>query len=204
MGMPVPQGRGTKDEGRAEWTADRARALPDDGNRYEVLDGELFVTPAPSGDHQFTLKLLYDRLNPYVTTHALGVLLWSPADIEFSPYRLVQPDLFVAPFIDGKRPRQWKDIHRLVLAIEALSPTTAHADRHRKRRIYMEEAVDEYWIVDADARLIERWRKGDARPEMCDESLEWKPRPDLPALVIDLGRYFGEILSDGPSFPTSA
>jgi len=82
----------------------------------------------------------------------IGVLLWSPADIEFSPHRLVQPDLFIASLNEGRRPRTWRDVRSLVLAIEALSPATAHADRHRKRRIYMEEAVDEYWIVDLDAR----------------------------------------------------
>jgi len=188
MGMPARE---------TMWTAEMARALPDDGKRYEVLDGDLFVTPAPSGDHQFALKLLYDRLNPYVTEHRIGVLLWSPADIEFSPYRLVQPDLFVAPLIDGKRPRQWRDMQSLVLAIEALSPTTAYADRHRKRHIYLEEAVDEYWIVDNDARLIERWRKGDARPEMLAESLEWRPGADVPALVLDVAGYFTEVLDEG-------
>jgi Uma2 family endonuclease len=188
MGMPARE---------TMWTAEMARALPDDGKRYEVLDGELFVTPAPSGDHQFALKALYNRLEPYVQAHAIGVLLWSPADIEFSPYRLVQPDLFVAPFVDGRRPRKWRDIHSLVLAIEALSPTTAHADRHRKRRIYMEEAVEEYWIVDSDARLIERWRKGDARPEMLAESLEWQPRPDIPRFSLDVAGFFAEVLDEG-------
>jgi Uma2 family endonuclease len=187
MGMPAPE---------TMWTAEMARALPDDGKRYEVLDGELFVTPAPSGDHQFALKALYNRIDPYVQAHSIGVLLWSPADIEFSPHRLVQPDLFVAPLMAGKRPRDWGDIRALVLAIEALSPATAHADRHRKRRIYLEEAVDEYWIVDIDARLIERWRKGDARPEVCDESLEWGPRPDRLPLVLDVARYFAEVMDE--------
>jgi len=176
------------------WTAEMARALPDDGKRYEVLDGELFVTPAPSGDHQFALKALYDRLNPYVVAHGIGVLLWSPADIEFSPHRLVQPDLFVAPLNEGKRPRTWRDVRGLVLAIEALSPATAHADRQRKRRIYMEEAVDEYWIVDLDARLFERWRKGDTRPAVLGEMLEWQPRAEIAPLVIDGSAYFAEVL----------
>jgi Uma2 family endonuclease len=185
MGMPARE---------MVWTAEMARALPDDGKRYEVLDGELFVTPAPSGDHQFALKVLYDRLNPYVTAHGIGVLLWSPADIEFSPRRLVQPDLFVARLVDGKRPRGWRDIRGLALAIEAQSPTTAHADRHRKRRIYMEEAVDEYWIVDLDARLIERWRKGDTRPEVLDQRLEWQPRPDVAQWTLDIESYFAEVL----------
>jgi Uma2 family endonuclease len=106
----------------------------------------------------------------------------------------VQPDLFIAPLNEGRRPRTWRDVKSLVLAIEALSPATAHADRHRKRRIYMEEAVDEYWIVDLDARLFERWRKGDTRPAVLDETLEWQPRAEIAPLVIDVSEYFAEVL----------
>ena len=190
MGMPVPQGRGTRDEGRAKWTADLARALPDDGNRYEVLDGELFVTPAPSRLHQRALKILYDLVNPYVTAHALGELLWSPADIEFSPKRLLQPDLFLAPF--GK---SWKDISSLLLAVEALSPSTAPADRLVKRPIYQDHGVAEYWIIDLDARMVERWRPHDDRPEILSKELVWEPRTDLPALTIDLLAYFAAVLA---------
>ena len=154
MGMPAET---------TEWTADMARALPDDGKRYEVLDGELFVTPAPSTPHQRALRLLYDLLAPYVERHAIGELFWSPADIEFSPRRLVQPDLFVVTLPDGKPLRAWRELNGLVLAVEALSPTTAHADRHRKRRIYTEEAVDEYWIVDWQARTVAVYRRQRAR-----------------------------------------
>lgn len=99
--------------GRTDWTAEMARALPDDGKRYEVLDGELFVTPAPSADHQEALSVLFRLLDPYVREHRTGHLWWSPADIEFSPRRLVQPDLFMAPLIEGKRPRNWGEHPRL-------------------------------------------------------------------------------------------
>jgi Uma2 family endonuclease len=182
MGMPAKI---------TEWTADMVRALPDDGNRYEVLDGELFVTPAPALLHQRALRVLFELLLPYVRIHQIGELLWSPADIEFSPRRLVQPDLFVAHMREGGS--TWRDVIGLVLAIEALSPSTAYADRHRKRRIYMDEAVNEYWIVDVDARVIERWRKGDDRPDVLDESLVWTPLAGVEPLVIDLNAYFASV-----------
>jgi len=184
MGMPAET---------TEWTAEMARALPDDGKRYEVLDGELFVTPAPSTPHQRALRLLFELLNPYVNRHAIGELFWSPADIEFSPRRLVQPDLFVVRLQDGKPLRAWRDVAGLVLAVEALSPTTARADRHKKRHIYMEEAVDEYWIVDLDGRVIERWRKGDVRPDVLADTLNWQPRSDIQPLVIELTGYFAGV-----------
>jgi Uma2 family endonuclease len=170
------------------------RALPDDGKRYEVLDGELFVTPAPSADHQEALAVLFRIIDPYVRQHSIGHPWWSPADIEFSPRRLVQPDLFVAPLMDGKRPRKWRDIHGLVLAVETLSPSTARADRQIKSKIYMDEDVGEYWIVDLDARVIERWRKGENRPEIVTESLGWQARADVAPLTIDLIAYFAEVL----------
>ncbi|MGQ0640595.1 MAG: Uma2 family endonuclease [Gemmatimonadaceae bacterium] len=182
--------------GGTDWTAEMARALPDDGKRYEVLDGELFVTPAPSAYHQRALAVLFRLLEPYVREHRIGELLWSPADIEFSPRRLTQPDLFVAPLVDGNRPRTWRDVQGLVLAVEVLSPSTARADRQVKSRIYMEEDVGEYWIVDLDGRVFERWRKGENRPEILAGSLGWQPHTDVPPLTIDLAAYFAEVLGD--------
>src|SRR5690606_21105253 len=88
MGMPALQN---------DWTVERALALPEDGNRYEVLDGELFVTPAPSWTHQSVLGELYSPLRAYVKANQLGWALFSPADLVFSNRRLVQPDLFVVP-----------------------------------------------------------------------------------------------------------
>lgn len=173
-----------------DWTVDRALALPSDGNRYEVLDGELFVTPAPSVPHQLILSRLFTQMHAYIETNRLGYLLWSPADIAFSPRRLVQPDLFVVPWRESGLPRDWSDITSLQLAVEVLSPSTARADRHRKRVIYQEEGVGEYWIVDGDARLVERWRPSDERPEILTAAFDWQPRAGLASLRIDVPQLF--------------
>jgi Uma2 family endonuclease len=175
-----------------DWTVERALALPGDGNRYEVLDGELFVTPAPSWGHQSVLAKLFKRLDAYVEGQRLGWTRWSPADIVFSPRRLLQPDLFVVPWRDGGPPRAWADVKSLLLAIEVLSPSTARADRHRKRQIYQNEGVSEYWIIDGDARLIERWRPADERPEILHDELLWQPRPDVAPFRIDVAALFDE------------
>jgi Uma2 family endonuclease len=120
MGMPAHE---------IQWTAEMARALPDDGNRYEVLDGELFVTPAPSLRHQAVLANLFAALHRYVADHGLGWVWWSPADLQFSPRLLLQPDLFVVPDRGQGAPRAWDEVKELLLVVEALSPTTARADR---------------------------------------------------------------------------
>lgn len=181
MGMPAQ---------KTEWTAELARALPDDGNRYEVLDGELFVTPAPGWAHQEVLARLFSFIDPYVKQYGLGWTLWSPADLEFSGHRL-QPDLFVVPDMGTGKPRTWQDVKTLLLSVEASSPTTARADRLKKRPIYQKTAVPEYWIVDLDSRLVERWRPDDERPEVIAEVLEWQPKPAIPPLRIPLAEVFG-------------
>lgn len=175
-----------------EWTAEQALALPEDGNRYEVLDGELFVTPAPTWGHQSVLMRLLLALAPYVESNRLGWLRWSPADIVFSSKRLVQPDLFVVPWRPEGQPKAWSDVKHLLLAVEALSPSTARVDRHRKRPIYQDQGVNEYWIVDADARAVERWRPADKLPEIITETLAWRPRAGVEPLRIELPQLFDE------------
>ncbi len=175
------------------WTAEDARTLADDGKRYEVIDGELFVTPAPVPRHQRLVGEFFLRLAHYLAAQPVGEVLLSPADIQLAGDTLVQPDLFVVPL--GSEPVQsWKEIGRLLLAIEVLSPSTAHTDRTVKRRRYQRAGIPEYWIVDADARLVERWRPQDERPEILTEQLEWCPDPSRPPLVIALPELFGSLL----------
>lgn len=186
MAMPTPVHE-------QDWTVDRALALPDDGNRYEVLDGELFVTPAPTWTHQRAIGVLFPRLNEYVRAHRLGWAMLSPADITFSPRRLVQPDIFVVPWREGGTPSGWTDVKHLLLAIEVLSPSTARADRYRKRAIYQDQGVPEYWILDPAARMVERWRPNETEPEIFVDLFEWRPRGDAPACTLALGAFFDEV-----------
>ena len=79
----------------------------------------------------------------------------------------------------------------LLLVVEALSPTTARADRRIKRPIYQSQGIPEFWIVDIDARLLERWRPGHDRPEVITDVLEWQPMPDVAPLRVALDDVFG-------------
>ena len=109
------------------WTAYEVRALmeasPTHWPRYEAIDGELIVTPAPRLAHQEMLELLRDVLKPYVARHALGRVLGSPADLELEKDSIIQPDLFVVPAALSQA-REWADVTTLLLAIEVLSPSS--------------------------------------------------------------------------------
>jgi Uma2 family endonuclease len=169
------------------------RTLPDDGSRYEVVDGELLVTPAPVRRHQRMVGQLFRLLADYVEQAGLGEVLCSPADIGAGDRTLVQPDLFVVPLPAGEPANDWVEVRDLLLAVEVLSPSTARADRHLKRRLYQREGVPECWIVDLDARLIERWCPGDERAELLADELLWRPDAAVPPLRIDLTRLFAHI-----------
>ncbi len=180
------------DRSRRDWTVDEVRALPDDGNRYEVIDGELLVTPAPSWLHQQAAMEFLFLVRPYAHRCALDCYI-APAEVAFSPRRSVEPDLFVVPRMDGRRATHFEEVQRLVLAVEVISPSSARADRYRKRHLYQSEDVPEYWIVDPDARFVERWRPGDDAPEILVESFAWTPQEDVEPLVIDVAALFRRV-----------
>lgn len=175
----------------ARWTRDQVLALPDDGNRYELFDGELVVTPSPAARHQGVIALLLVRLIPYIEQHRLGRAMTSPADLRLDGNQVAQPDIFVWP--GRKMPQGWDLAPLPMLAIEVVSLSSAHYDRAFKRRYYQRAGVAEYWVVDPDARLVERWRPGDDRPEVLDREIAWQPAPDVAPLVIDLPAMFSEL-----------
>src|SRR6266404_1742020 len=166
MGMPAPE---TK-----EWTYEMLETLPDDGNRYEIIDGELLVTPAPTWSHQGVLWNLCVLFDAYLRQYPLWHGLFAPADVVFDN-------------------RNVEEAGTLLLAIEVLSPSSHRADRTKKRILYQRFDVPEYWIVDSVGRLIERWRPGDERPEILTGLIEWQPSASHPPLRIDLEGFFTRV-----------
>jgi Uma2 family endonuclease len=156
------------------YTAEMVRALPDDGNRYEVVHGELLVTPAPRLWHQEIIGRLLRALGDYLDHEVVGHVLASPADISWGPDVLVQPDLFVAR-LDQVRTLDWTRVTDLLLAIEVLSPASTRADRFTKRRLYQEQRIPVYWAVDGDERTVEVWTPDARFPTVERERLTWRP-----------------------------
>jgi Uma2 family endonuclease len=174
------------------WTADMARRLPEDGNRYEVVYGELLVTPAPRLWHQELVRRLVVALAKYLEAHPLGLVLTSPADISWGTDVLVQPDVFVVP-LEQARTLDWSAIHDLLLVAEVLSPSTPRHDRFTKRRRYQEAGVPLYWIVDGDERQVEVWTPGDAFPRIERDRLIWQPEGAGAPFTLTLQELFRPI-----------
>ena len=195
MGMSLPP---TAD--RRRWTADEARALQDESRawpRYECIDGELLVTPGPRPAHYYAQMGLYERVRTYVHSQRLGEAYVPPTDVTLAPDTTIQPDLYVVRGWPPRRLRAWSEITALLLAVEVLSPSTARYDRLVKRRFLARVGVPELWIVDLDARLVERsWPDG--RVDVLDERLEWRPAGAAEPFVLDLPAYFTDVLGDDP------
>lgn len=174
------------------YTADMVRSLPEDGNRYEVVYGELLVTPAPRLWHQELCVRLVTALRPYLVREPVGLVLASPADISWGRDILVQPDVFVVP-VEAARLLDWSRIRHLLLAVEILSPSSTRADRFTKRRLYQERAVPTYWMVDPDAQLVEIWHPDDEVPLVERDRLTWRPSGAADAFVMELRALFRPI-----------
>lgn len=182
---------------RRHWTTADVRALTREDRpwpRYELLDGELLVTPAPQWPHQTAAFEICVVLDAYVMRERIGSAIMSPSELELRPGTITQPDVFVVPIgmqITGLVP-QWSDIKSLLLAVEVLSPSSLRTDRVVKRDFYLANGVAEYWIVDLDARMFEVWRPQQETPSVLQAELAWQPLDRAP-LVIDLVALFDRI-----------
>ena len=179
MGMAAP----------TYWTAEMVRQLPDDVNRYEVVYGELLVTPAPRLDHQLLVSRLAVAIANYLVHEPVGVMLTSPADISWGQDVLVQPDVFVIP-LDEARTGDWSKLRSLLVVAEVLSPTTARADRFTKRRRYQEARVPVYWVVDGADQQVEVWTPDAEFPTVERERLVWRPAGARQGFTLELAELF--------------
>lgn len=175
------------------WTRDEVLALPDDGFRYELVDGELLVSPSPRALHQRVLAALFRLLDPYVRRHATGEVMLSPADLDLRGGQLVQPDLFVTAPVEGRRIREWCEVGIPVLVVEVVSPSTDRYDRLVKRSRYQRSGVPVYWIVDPEERAIEQWTPSDEVPTPFTSHLVWFPAGAAEPLIVDLATFFAEV-----------
>lgn len=179
------------------WTEEEfytARDAAPFGERWELVDGEVLVTPAPHWSHQRVVHRLAVLLDPYVRAQRLGEVFTSPLDVLLEPGLVLQPDVLVVPA--GELRRKADMVRRLLLAIESVSPSSARHDRVTKRPRYQRNRVPEYWIVDDTSQTVERWRPDDARPEIISEQLVWHPEGASTPFVLELASFFADVLPE--------
>jgi Uma2 family endonuclease len=145
-------------------------ALPTDGRRYEIHEGELSVTPAPTPQHQVALGNLNEIIRSHVKTRKLGEVFFAPIDCILSETTVVQPDLV---FLDTSR------LHLIsargiegppTLVVEVLSPTTALIDRSTKRQLYARYGIPYYWIIDPVAQGIEAYTRAEKEYQLTQRA----------------------------------
>lgn len=137
------------------WSYEKYLELPDDGNRYELIEGELFVTPAPGSGHQHVSSEIEWHLHQFVRARALGVVYHAPYEVHLPDQRrVVQPDIL---FIRSENAPTAEDPYFAGvpdLVVEIISPSSDRLDRYVKFGLYEGAGVPEYWIVDPRSRSV--------------------------------------------------
>jgi Uma2 family endonuclease len=165
------------------WTLEELHSLPDDGNKYELVRGELFVTPPPTDSHETIAARLTDILGPFVREQRLGHV-YRPRAVFRAEGSEVEPDLMVRqvhPDPNGS----WDDAPIPILIVEIISDSTRRRDRGPKRDFYMDSGIGEYWIVDSGTATITRIRPGEPDHVVRDR-LIWAPSEASAPLVVGL------------------
>lgn len=178
MAMPVTE----------PWTIEQLDRLPDDGNRYEVLDGELLVTPAPSDVHEELVMLLVERLMPFVAAQNLG-RVYTRGVLRRMKSQL-EPDILVRAI---GRLQGWENAPLPMLVVEVLSRSTRMRDLGKKRGHYATIGIPEYWIVDREEEVVIQVRGTEER--LVTGMLRWSPPDTTATLEIDIAAMFADVRS---------
>jgi Uma2 family endonuclease len=182
----------------ATWNRARWEQLPDDGNRYEVIDGVLYMTTAPSFFHQWVIRQIFLTLYPQIDQCGVGLTLWSPIGVFMPHCDPVQPDLLVIRTADLGIIHD-RRIHGVpALMIEVLSPGNQEKDTDTKRKAYARADVPEYWIVRPSSRDILIYTSPDMA--LGDYSLSQKVAADdeLISPTLPIRTSIGAFFADAP------
>lgn len=136
-------------------TYEQFRQLPDDGKRYELIRGEVHLTPAPNTKHQFVVHNLDMSLGAYVHKNKLGEIWEAPLDVRITEDTALQPDLIFVASTRAEIIREEFIAGTPDLVVEVLSASTAAHDRATKLPLYAEAGVKEVWLIDPQAKTVE-------------------------------------------------
>lgn len=175
-------------------TYDDLRQMPDDLNRYEIINGELFVSPAPKRGHQEVAAALFELVAPHVRKRGLGRMFFAPVDVRFSPHDVVEPDLL---FIRQHRLDIYQESGVVDgppdLVVEITSPSSKKTDAVNKAALYAHAGVPEYWLADPAARIFRMQVLTDGVYQDVAPSDGRFPSTIIDGLVIDPAEIFADL-----------
>jgi len=143
------------------WTSEMYAALPDDGQRYEVVQGVLLMSPAPETAHQGIIAQIHHHLYERFFAPRLGLVFMAPIDVVLSSRTTIQPDILVVLKEHVNRVQTKRIVGVPDLVVEVISPSSATYDRLVKYSVYEQVGVSEYWLVNASEQTIEVFALGD-------------------------------------------
>jgi Uma2 family endonuclease len=174
------------------WTIGDLYSLPDDGNKYELIRGQLFVTPPPTDANETIGARLHRLLDPYVAANGLGLIYRPRAVVRMPDDTEVEPDLMVRQPQD-EPDASWASAPLPILVVEIASDSTRRRDRTQKRHLYAGAGIEQYWIVDGEERTV-RVVRPDSEDVTIRESLRWHPVGVAEPLVSPVADIFGPLL----------
>ena len=173
------------------YTVEDVDRFPEDGNRYELLEGWLIVTPLPSPRHQGLTTLLLAALHDHLRAGPHGYV-YPVGAVHRGPNTRLLPDILVAS-PQGRPSIEWARMTELWLAVEILSPSTERYDRDYKVNAYLALGVREVWLVDAREQVIEVHRTVGEAPTVVTDMLEWRAPTVAKPLTLDVPALFRDV-----------
>jgi Uma2 family endonuclease len=171
-------------------TYDDLAEFPNDGKRYELIGGELLVSPAPRIAHQRLIVRLLDLFTPVRRGKSASEVFLAPTDVRFSPEDVVEPDLLVI------RAERQSIVGELVidgspdLIVEILSPSTRTYDEVAKAALYAREGVTEYWLVDPESTTVRIFTLSGGQYEPVPHDGQTARSALFPELTVDITALF--------------
>ena len=171
------------------YSAEEVIAFPYDGRRYEVVHGELLVTPSPRLRHELIVARFIQAISNYLDQEPVGTVLGSRGDIVFGTHTKVEPDVFVVPR-EEMAALDWKQVRHLLLIAEVLSPSSRRFDRFTKRVEFQRQGIPLYWVVDGEQEQVEEWSPSAEVPVVRRDRLVWHPVGALVPFELELAWLF--------------
>ncbi len=183
---------------QGQWTYEAYAAIPENGKRYEVVRGVLYMAPAPGMKHQSIAGHIFYHLTTHVYYRKLGKTFFAPFDVQLNEKTIVQPDVLVILNAHRERITESRIIGAPDLVVEILSPKTASKDRHEKRAAYEQAGVPEYWLVDPETRSVELLVLKEGRYQNLGafRGKERVPSRIVPELPVEVEQFFADLAEE--------